>query len=87
MSTEAPTSYLREPPEAHPPMDYPAYKSTALRHPKQPLVLLPHRLTEVTGPLLGEELKNAHGTLRGVPMIGRTPLATLPPWLLASWSR
>ena len=28
----------------------------ALRDPKNPLVLLPHRLTEITGPLLGEGL-------------------------------
>jgi protocatechuate 3,4-dioxygenase beta subunit len=40
----------------HPPLGYPGYKSTALRHPKQPLVLLPQRLTEVTGPLLGDDL-------------------------------
>src|ERR1700748_1069911 len=40
----------------HPPLDYAGYKSTALRHPKQPLVLLPQRLTEVTGPLLGDGL-------------------------------
>lgn len=39
----------------HPPLDSPGYRSTALRHPRQPLVLLPHRLTEVTGPLLGPE--------------------------------
>jgi protocatechuate 3,4-dioxygenase beta subunit len=38
----------------HPPLDSPAYRSTALRHPEQPLVLLPHHLTEVTGPVLGE---------------------------------
>lgn len=38
----------------HPPLASPDYKSTALRHPKQPLPL-PQRLTEVTGPLLGEE--------------------------------
>ncbi|HET8614428.1 MAG TPA: protocatechuate 3,4-dioxygenase subunit beta [Actinomycetales bacterium] len=38
----------------HPPLDSPDYRSTALRHPKQPLVLLPQNLTEVTGPLLGE---------------------------------
>jgi Dioxygenase/Protocatechuate 3,4-dioxygenase beta subunit N terminal len=40
----------------HPPLDFAGYRSTALRHPKRPLVLLPHRLTEVTGPLLGDEL-------------------------------
>jgi len=40
----------------HPPLDYSGYRSTALRHPTKPLVLLPQRLTEVTGPLLGDEL-------------------------------
>jgi protocatechuate 3,4-dioxygenase beta subunit len=45
--------------DVHPPLDSPGYRSTALRHPKQPLVLLPHRLTEVTGPLLGESLITA----------------------------
>jgi len=39
----------------HPPMDFAEYRSTALRAPHRPLVLLPHRLTEVTGPLLGAE--------------------------------
>jgi len=39
----------------HPPLDSPDYRATELRHPRQPLVLLPQRLTEVTGPLLGEE--------------------------------
>ena len=54
--SETPTSYLREPPSAHPPMDFEGYKSTALRHPKQPLSYLPHTITEVTGPQLGAEL-------------------------------
>ncbi|MEQ4208223.1 protocatechuate 3,4-dioxygenase subunit beta [Actinopolymorpha sp. B9G3] len=40
---------------AHPPLDSPGYKSTGLRFPHAPLVVLPQRLTEVTGPLLGEE--------------------------------
>ena len=39
----------------HPPLGYSGYRSTALRHPKQPLVMLPQRLTEVTGPLLGDD--------------------------------
>ena len=39
----------------HPPLDFPAYRSTALRAPHRPLVLLPHQLTEITGPLLGAE--------------------------------
>ncbi|TQS46538.1 protocatechuate 3,4-dioxygenase subunit beta [Cryptosporangium phraense] len=40
--------------DVHPPLDYEGYKSTALRHPKQPLIALPHAFTEITGPLLGE---------------------------------
>jgi protocatechuate 3,4-dioxygenase, beta subunit len=39
----------------HPPLDSPAYQSTKLRAPRQPLVPLPQRLTEITGPLLGAE--------------------------------
>jgi protocatechuate 3,4-dioxygenase, beta subunit len=39
----------------HPPLDSPAYKSTALRAPQRPLIPLPQRLTEITGPLLGTE--------------------------------
>jgi protocatechuate 3,4-dioxygenase beta subunit len=38
----------------HPPLDFPAYRSTALRHPKQPLVYLPHTFSEATGPQLGD---------------------------------
>jgi protocatechuate 3,4-dioxygenase beta subunit len=53
--TDTPTSYLREGPDAHPPLDHPPYKSTALRHPKQPLVYLPQTITEITGPRLGED--------------------------------
>ena len=51
---DTPTSYGREPAGTHPPLDYPPYKSTALRHPKQPLVYLPHTITEITGPALGD---------------------------------
>jgi protocatechuate 3,4-dioxygenase beta subunit len=40
----------------HPPLDYAGYRSTGLRYPREPLVLLPQRLTEVTGPLLGDGL-------------------------------
>jgi protocatechuate 3,4-dioxygenase beta subunit len=52
-SHSEPKAYLREPEGTHPPLDYPPYKSTALRHPKQPLVYLPHTITEITGPQLG----------------------------------
>src|SRR5690625_6207455 len=39
----------------HPPHDSPEYKSTRLRHPQQPLELIPQRLGELTGPVLGED--------------------------------
>ncbi|WP_284743628.1 protocatechuate 3,4-dioxygenase subunit beta [Amycolatopsis sp. RTGN1] len=45
--------YGEDPEGTHPPLGYPGYRSTALRHPEQDLVLLPQMLTEVTGPLLG----------------------------------
>ena len=31
----------------HPPRNAPAYRSTELRHPKQPLVVIPHTLVEI----------------------------------------
>jgi protocatechuate 3,4-dioxygenase beta subunit len=40
--------------DTHPPLDFPAYRATRLRVPGRALVPLPYRLTEVTGPLLGE---------------------------------
>ena len=48
--------YPRPQPGNHPPLDFAGYTATALRYPAKPLVLLPHRLTEVTGPLLAGEL-------------------------------
>ncbi|WP_116110673.1 protocatechuate 3,4-dioxygenase subunit beta [Amycolatopsis ruanii] len=45
--------YRRDPEGTHAPLNSPGYRSTQLRYPKQPLVLLPQMLTEVTGPLLG----------------------------------
>lgn len=38
-----------------PSLDFPDYRSTTLRHPTQPLILMPQRLTEVTSPLFGED--------------------------------
>ena len=46
--------YRRDDGTVHPPLLWPGYKSTVLRAPAQPLVVLPHSLTEVTGPVLGE---------------------------------
>jgi protocatechuate 3,4-dioxygenase beta subunit len=40
-------------PGVDPPYDYPDYVGTRLRHPKEPLVVLPHTLSEVTGPVFG----------------------------------
>jgi protocatechuate 3,4-dioxygenase beta subunit len=37
-----------------PPYDYPDYVGTRLRSPKEPLVVLPHTLSELTGPVFGE---------------------------------
>jgi protocatechuate 3,4-dioxygenase, beta subunit len=51
--TDTPDRYVREPEGTHPPLDYEPYKSTALRHPRQPLIYLPNTITEVTGPQLG----------------------------------
>ena len=55
-SAEASTlpRYAAVPAGVHPPLLSPAYRSTVARAPLQPLVDLPQRLTEVTGPLLGE---------------------------------
>ncbi len=44
----------RRPPAAHdPPNDVAAYRSTALRHPARPLVVIPQTLSEITGPVHG----------------------------------
>ena len=40
----------------HPPANSPAYRATALRHPKQPLVVIPQTLTELTGPVFGRDV-------------------------------
>ena len=45
--------YRRDHLQVDPPLDWAAYRSTALRAPKNPLIEIPQTLTEVTGPLLG----------------------------------
>ena len=47
------TAYQRPPPDTQPPYLYPPYASTVKRAPTAPLVLLPHTLTESTGPVFG----------------------------------
>ncbi|WP_332681388.1 protocatechuate 3,4-dioxygenase subunit beta [Bosea sp. (in: a-proteobacteria)] len=39
--------------KAHPPNNSPEYKSTLKRAPSQPLILLPHTLSETSGPVFG----------------------------------
>jgi protocatechuate 3,4-dioxygenase, beta subunit len=43
--------FRRPPAGTHPPNDSPGYRSTTLRHPKQPLIIIPHTLSELTGPI------------------------------------
>lgn len=50
-----PPTYPLESPGTHPELSFSRYRSTALRHPSQPLVVLPQRLTELTGPVFGAE--------------------------------
>ena len=47
--------YRREDQGVHAPYLYPEYESTRLRAPVKPLVILPHTLSEVTGPAYGHE--------------------------------
>ena len=44
----------------HPSMDSPEYVSTVKRHPKEPLRALPQRLTELTGPVFGNDRVREH---------------------------
>jgi len=47
--------FRRDEPGVHPALDDEGYRSTRLRHPRQPLGYLPHTVTEVSGPQLGLE--------------------------------
>jgi protocatechuate 3,4-dioxygenase beta subunit len=40
--------------DVHPPLDYPDYRSTALRAPKRPLVILPERFRDLQSPVYGD---------------------------------
>jgi protocatechuate 3,4-dioxygenase beta subunit len=50
-----PVPYKRFEKGAHPPHYFPPYASTVYRAPKKPLVLAPHTLSEVTGPVYGHD--------------------------------
>jgi protocatechuate 3,4-dioxygenase, beta subunit len=47
--------YRRPDSNTQPRASYPPYRSTVLRSPKKPLILLPHTLSEVTGPVYGHD--------------------------------
>ena len=49
------TQYPLESLKAHSPYLAPAYVSTRTRSPKKPLIVIPHTLTELTGPVYGHE--------------------------------
>ena len=48
-------SYRRPTSTCHPPYAFEAYRSTALRAPRRPLIVLPHTLSELTGPVFGDD--------------------------------
>lgn len=47
--------YRRVPTQSQPPSLYPPYVATLLRAPQKPLIVLPHTLSEITGPIYGHE--------------------------------
>jgi protocatechuate 3,4-dioxygenase beta subunit len=47
--------YRKFHPGTQPEYDFPPYASTAKRHPTQPLVILPQTLSEITGPVFGDD--------------------------------
>src|SRR6202167_5589601 len=50
---ETVVGFRRHEPGTQPEYFYPAYRATRLRAPSQPLIFLPHTLSEVTGPVFG----------------------------------
>jgi protocatechuate 3,4-dioxygenase beta subunit len=54
------TPRRRPAPGVHPHPNSPAYRSTELRHPQQPLIVIPQTLTELTAPVYGHETVGPH---------------------------
>lgn len=52
--------YPRQSNDAHAPRLSPVYKSTVNRSPTKPLVIIPHTLSELTGPVYGHETVREH---------------------------
>lgn len=73
MSLILPGSYRRED-AGQPPSLYPDYASTVSRSPREPLVRIPHTLTETTGPanawsrLMGESMADLTTQHKGEPL-------------------
>lgn len=53
--TEVTGSFSNTNPRAHPPYLYPGYTSTIRRAPSRPLVIIPKTLSELSGPVFGQE--------------------------------
>ena len=53
------TVYPKESLEAFPPYQFEGYRSTVKRSPRKPLVVIPHTLSELTGPVYGHEVVHA----------------------------
>src|ERR1700757_1257555 len=49
------TPYYRPPKGSQPPSLHEAYRATTKRAPLRPLIVLPHTLSEITGPIYGHE--------------------------------
>jgi protocatechuate 3,4-dioxygenase beta subunit len=49
-------TYAKESLSAHPPYLHPDYASTRKRSPSKPLIIIPHTLSETTGPVYGHEI-------------------------------
>jgi protocatechuate 3,4-dioxygenase beta subunit len=56
LDTKPPRIRPQDPPGSQPDYFYPPYASSMLRAPSQPLVYLPHTITERTGPVFGHGL-------------------------------
>jgi protocatechuate 3,4-dioxygenase beta subunit len=52
--------YPKDSATVHPPRPFPAYVSTVERSPSRPLIIVPHTLSELTGPVYGHEAVNAN---------------------------
>jgi len=54
------TARRRPAPGIHPDPHSPAYRATELRHPKQPLMIIPQTLTELSAPVYGDAVLGPH---------------------------